>query len=196
MLITTTINAGTRIEFYEPGDFFRILNSEYAVDLEFYSQGAELVKAQAVREGYSERFNEKKFDRYAITSTQTQTIQFVARLGNVVGYDTPPEGTVKLVDSNGNIINENGPFTQSQKTVTSTSALLLAAKASRRYLLIQNNNTSGDIFVNLTGATATTASGIKIEAGGSYECQGFAPTAEIHAIGSIASNSNIIAVEG
>jgi hypothetical protein len=196
MLITTTINAGTRLEFFEPGDFFRIMNSEYPVDLEFYNQGAELVKAQSVREGYSERFNEKKFDRYAITSTQTQTIQFVARLGNVVGYDTPPEGTVKLVDSNGNIINENGPFTQSQKTVTSTSALMLAAKGNRRYLLIQNNDASGDIYINLTGATANTASGIKIEAGGSYECQGFAPTAEIHAIGSIASNSNIIAVEG
>lgn len=94
------------------------------------------------------------------------------------------------------ISNWNGAFSQNQKTVTNASTQLLAANSARRYLLIQNNDISGDIYVTLDGTVATTAKGIRIPAGASYECQGYVPTGELRAIGSIASNSNVVAVEG
>jgi hypothetical protein len=189
MLIETIFTAGERKEYYDPGDFFRLLGAVDPVTVTFYRAGAEVAEAEGVGEGYAEKFRVDGFDRFAIESATAQTLQFVARLGNDVAYDTPPNGDVTIT-------NVNGTFTQTQRTVTNASAQLLAANAARRYLLIQNNDASGDVYVNLTGVAATTANGIKIAAGGSYECQGFAPTAAITAIGSIASNANIVAVEG
>jgi hypothetical protein len=189
MLIETPFTAGERKEFYDPGDFFRLLAATDPVTVTFYKDGAEVAEAEGVGEGYAEKFRVGQFDRFAIVSATAQTLQFVARLGNDVAYDTPPTGDV-------NITNMSGAFTQAQKTVTNASGQLLAAKAARRYLLIQNNDASGDVYINLTGVACTTANGIKIAAGGSYECQGFAPTAAVTAIGSIASNANVVAVEG
>lgn len=188
MLITTSLTAGERKEYYEPADFFRILEATDPVDVTFYYQGKEVAEADGVTEGYAEKFREGTFDRFSITSATAQTVQFVARLGNDVAYDKPPQGDV-------NIINTGGAFTQSQKTVTNASGQVFAAKASRRYLLIQNNDASGDVYVTLDGTAATTAKGIKLAAGGSIEIQGFAPTGQINAIGSIASNANVVAVE-
>lgn len=189
MIISTNINAGQRLEFYEPGDFFRLLGAVGPLDVTYYRAGKEIAKAEGIGEGYAEKFERGEFDRFAITSATAQAIQFVVRLGNVVSYDTPPNGDVTIT-------NTGGAFTQAAANVTNASAQLLAAKATRRYLLIQNNDVNGDVFVNLTGAAATTANGIKIGPGGSYECQGYAPTGAVTAIGSIAANANVIVVEG
>lgn len=188
MLLTLTITAGAQVEFTEPGDFFRLMNAAYDVDVFFYRQGAEIARAESVSGGYAEKFTEQ-FDRVVLRSATTQSVQFVTRAGNFVAYDTPPNGNVTIT-------NTGGAFTQAAATVTNASAQLLAANAARRYLLIQNNDSGGDIFVRLDGATATAANGIKIAAGGSYEGQGYVPTGAIVAIGSIASNANIVTVEG
>lgn len=190
MIETITINAGQRLEFYDRGDFFRLMEGVDPVQVTFYYNGQEVAEGDNVREGYAEKFDKGEFDRISITSATTQVIQFVVRYGNVVSYDKTPEGDV-------NILNVNGAFSQAQKTVTNASAALFAAKATRRYLLIQNNDATGDVYITLDGTAATTAKGIKLAAGGgSYECQGYAPTDAINAIGSIASNANIVAVEG
>lgn len=94
------------------------------------------------------------------------------------------------------LLGQQGAFAQAAATVTNASALLAAANANRRYLLIQNNDGAGNIFVNLAGAAATVADGIKIAPGGSYEVQGFVPSGALYAIGDIASNANIVLIEG
>lgn len=87
-------------------------------------------------------------------------------------------------------------FANAQKTVTNASGQLLAANAARKYLLIQNNG-SGDVFVRLDGGVATSATGVKLLAGGgSLELSTVVPSAAITAIGSIASNPDVLAVEG
>ena len=189
MKIDVTINAGQMLEYFEPGDFFRLLDAAGPLDLRFYFQGKEIARAPNVGEGYAERMRTGQYDRVQIESATTPAISFVSRFGADVFYDKPPTGAVTIQG-------EQGPFTQAQKTVTNASGQLLAAKANRRYLLIQNNDASGVIYVTLDGTAATTAKGIKIDAGGSYECQGYCPTGEIRAIGSIASNANVVAVEG
>ena len=187
MQVNTTINAGSSIEFQELADFFRVLTAQSTVDLTFYSNGARVASASSVGAGYAEKFSQP-FDKVVITSAVTQTIQLVARLGNEVRYDN--------LTGNVAITNVNGAFTQSQKTVTNASAQLAASNAIRRYMLIQNNDSAGDIYVRVDGATATATTGIKIRPGGSYELQGFVASGSITAIGSIASNANIVMIEG
>lgn len=187
MHVKTTIGAGNRIEFTEAADFFRMLNAQQTVTVEFYNNGAKIGEAIEIGTGYAERVP-GGFDRIAITSATTQTVQFVTRLGGDVRYDQQT-GAVTVT-------NNNGAFTQTQSTVTTTSGQLKAANASRRYLLIQNNDAAGDVFIRVDGATATTANGLKIAAGGSLELATFVPTGAITAIGSIASNANVIVIEG
>lgn len=186
--IDVTLTAGQTVEFYEPGDFLRLLKADSPVKIEFYRNGAEISEADGVTTGYAEKLRTGDFDRIRITSATAQTISFVTRMGTDVFFDAPPTGSVTVQ-------NVNGAFTQAPATVTSASAQLLAAKATRRYLLIQNNDSSGDVFVRLDGAAATLTNGIKIPAGASYEISNFVPTGAIMAIGNIASNSNLIVVE-
>lgn len=187
MHISTPMTAGQRIEFVEQSNFFRILDLAGFVNIEFYKNGGKVSEAIGITAGYAERFSDS-FDKIAITSATEQTIQFVTRLGNEVRYDKAPVGntTINTVTST---------FTNTQKTVTNASATLVGANANRSYLLIQNNDAGGDIYVRLDGIAATTLTGAKIPAGGAYELQNKVPSGAITAIGSIASNANIVIVE-
>ena len=188
MLLKFNIGAGGLAEFHEPGDFFRLLSSQGAVTVRFYRQGRELVEAEDVTGGYAERFVEA-FDRIMIESASAQTIQFVARMGNQVSYDTPPNGQVIVT-------NTAGAFVHAVHTVTSLSGQLKAANKYRRYLLIQNKNPSGDIYVKVDGQPVAVAGGVKIGPGGSWELAGYVPTGAITAIGSLANNPVVVTVEG
>lgn len=193
---TLTINAGQIVEFIEPGDFFRLMASTAPVTVEYYRRGAKVADGVNVQAGYAERFLGEGFDKLTITSGTAQSITFATRLGNEVWYDVPPVGQVQVTNTpTVNVGNTAGAFLQVQQTVTNAAGWLLASKANRRYLLIQNKG-AGDIYVTLNGTPATVALGILIEAGGSLELQGYVPTAGISAIGSIASNPSVIVVEG
>lgn len=189
MHITMPMTAGQRLEFYEDGDFFRLMAGTAPVTVEYYFQGQEIAEGTLVSVGYAEKFNERKFDRIAITSSANQTLTFATRLGNEVHYDTPPKGQVTVT-------NVNGAFTQSNIQVTTATVQLLAANPLRSYLLIQNNDTTGIVWVHLAGGAFTATNGIKIEPGGSIELQGFVPNGVINAKGDIAANNNVVIVEG
>lgn len=188
MNVSTTISAGGLLKFAEEGDFFRYLEGTAAITVTFYRNGAEVSKAEGVKPGFAEDFQTGSFNEVAIQSATAQAIQFVTRLGNVVNYDAPPTGSVVLQNA--------GAFTQAAATVTNASAQLVAANAARKYLLVQNKDTSGDIYLNLAGAAATVANGIKVGPGDSLELAEYLPTGAIFAIGSIASNANIVVAEG
>lgn len=189
MYQSITLAAGVAVEFQEPADFFRVLSSVPSdLDIIFYRNGAEQSAASNIGAGYAEDF-EAPITKLRISSAAGGLVRFVMRLGNRVRYDAPPTGNVSVT-------NTAGAFTQDQKTVTNASAQLLAANAARRYLLIQNNDTAGIMYVTLDGTAATTAKGIKIDPGGVLELNGYSTTAAIFAIGSIASNANVVAVEG
>lgn len=189
MHITFALTASQRVEFYEPGDFFRLMAATAALDVIYYKNGKEVAEAEAVTVGYAEKFEGEGFDRFVIVNGATaQTITIASRNGSTVQYDTPPNGQVSVTNSNG------GNWTQQAKTITSTSSLIAGSNANRRYLLLQNNSTTGTIYLQF-GSTATTTTGIKIEPGGSYEMSGFVSTNALHCIGDIASNPNVVFVE-
>jgi len=85
-------------------------------------------------------------------------------------------------------------FAATAPTVTNASAQLLAANSSRKFLSIQNNDTTGILYVNF-GAVSTAAA-FKIAAGATLILDAAVPTTTITAIGSIASNANVVLVEG
>lgn len=79
-------------------------------------------------------------------------------------------------------------------TVTSASAQLLAANLTRRFFQIQNNDATGSVIVCFT-ATCTLTTGTKIGPGQSWTLY-TPPNNVVSAIGSVASNANVIVVEG
>ena len=90
---------------------------------------------------------------------------------------------------------QSASFSNVNNNVTNASAQLLAANTARQYLLIQNKDSAGTIYVTF-GAAATVANGVYIAPGGAYELTGAISTQPIFAIGSIANNPNIVTVEG
>lgn len=87
-------------------------------------------------------------------------------------------------------------FANTQKMVTNASAQLLAANSARQYLLIQNNDSAGIIYVTFGGAAATALNGIRIMPGGFWEWDSTVSNQAVQAIGSIATQSNVVTVEG
>lgn len=186
MLKNVTFSAGEMKEFREENDFFRILGTTVgSVDLKFLRDGAEIADAPGVSAGYAEKFN-RAFDTVQITSATAQAVQFVTRYGSDVRYDIQSTQAIAM----------NGALTQAAATVATASGQLLAAKATRRYLFIQNNDANLTIYINLAGAAAAAATGIKIAPGGAYENDKFPPTSQINAISIGSANSLITVVEG
>jgi hypothetical protein len=90
-----------------------------------------------------------------------------------------------------------GTVTQSVLTVTNAAVETIAANPDRAYLMIQNNDAAGILYVSLSGDPAVDATtGFKILAGGSIELAQFVPVGAITLIGDIASNANVILAEG
>jgi len=187
---TVTLTAGQRAEFIELSDFFRILTdtSGATFSVEFYMNGARATDdASAVSSGYAERFLQGTFDKVVITPNIATTVSFVTRLGNEVRYDIPPTGKVSI---------SAGAFAHGVKTVTTASSGMLGANGNRGYLLIQNKDAVGNIWVRVDGGGATVATGVQIGPGSTWEITGRLPTGAINAIGDIASNPNVLVVEG
>lgn len=200
-LVSIVFGAGESRLFALTGEYFEIIDAPNPIDVVLSDfNGAQRARMnQASASFYSKGV---QYGVIQITSATAQTVRFAYGSGETgtrratgsvtisgpVALDAPTLASMKVA--------QQGAFTQAQKTVTNTSASMLAVNANRRYLLIQNNDATGDIYVTLDGTAATTAKGVKIAAGGSYECQNYCPSGQIFAIGSIASNANCVAVEG
>lgn len=200
--ITQTISGVTRFEI--GGAYMRLIEAADLVTLEFFRGGVSIGTADNFMPGLA--IEGLQFDAFTVTPSSAGKIVIV--VGDApVKYDRAA-GTVTISGTPSVTISGTHDvavaslvpcqFTGSnvQKTVTSASAQLVAAKANRKYLLIQNNDAAGIIYVTFGGVAATTANGVKIPPGGSYELNCNVPTSEVRAIGSIASNASVVVVEG
>jgi len=185
--ISYTFAAGETKAINVYGKYLRVIVG-LALDISYYKNNAyNGEKAQAIDAGYYAEPLEA-FDRIDITSPTAQTVKIAVSMG-LGGYDLSPTGNVSLTSP----INATG--SNAQATVTTTAAQLVAANTARKYLLIQNKDVTGNIWINF-GGTATQANGIKIAPGGSYELNSAILTGAISAISDIASNANIVVVTG
>lgn len=86
------------------------------------------------------------------------------------------------------------PVTQAAVTVGVASAQILAARAARRLLLVQNNDATANVYLNLTGAAAAVAGGVKIAPGGSLLLDVATPSEAVTAIADVATAANAVTV--
>ena len=89
-------------------------------------------------------------------------------------------------------------LTNTNKTVTNASGSLISANPSRQYLCIQNKDANGSIWVTFGGVAATQANGLRIGPGGFWEWDGAGavPTGVANAIGDLATQSNVVVLQG
>lgn len=183
-IYTDTIAANSTLQKLVTGSYFKILSATGAVN--FDCPGAKLTGLIA-----GQGIEKQPFDRFELrdASGASNTVRYVVAdegfLDGIQGAVTIGQATTANSSS----------YTNAAATVTNASASLIAVNAARKYLLIQNKDASGSIYINF-GAAATVANGIKIAPGGAYESDAVVSTQQIFAIGDIASNANIVTVQG
>jgi len=177
-----------------PGKYFVLLGCANPCNVRFYHGGKklELGDITGLLAGLEVTLGElgdtqPAFERVEIDVTGADTVQI--GIGN---------GQARYNRSQGNvaITNTSGAVTQTAPAVTNASAQLLAAKAGRRLLMIQNKDATGNVYITLNGAAATVGNGIQIAPGSSLILDVYAPTSAINAIGDVANNPNVVVVEG
>lgn len=182
---TFDIAANATYRLLVGGAYFKLLATTGNVDIK--TQDSDL-KGMSAGQGVTGQ----EFSYLAITDKTgaTNTIKIVV-------------SDAEFIDSlNGNVgistnrVATSAAFANTAATVTNASAQLLAANTSRQYLMIQNKDAAGDIYINFGAGAATTVNGIKIPAGGYFEWFGCVPTSAVQAIGSTASNTNVLTVQG
>jgi len=181
-VLAVNVPADYRIE----ANYFRITDAVSPVSVTLYKADRGIGTAVGMQAG--EYVKDIDFDRISITSATAQNVTFML-LSGAAGSDRLT-GSVTLG-------NTSGAFTQGNAAALGfVSALLAAANPARRYLLIQNNDTSGNVYVTLDGSAADSVHGLKIVPGATLELQGYVTTSAVNAIGDTASNGKIIVVEG
>lgn len=170
------------------GKYYVTLGCTNPVNVRFYQSGKKLDLGDVNGLLAGLEVERVEFDRVEIDATAADTITVGIGNGNARYNRAATTATVTAT-----VPPRSGAFASVAKTVTNASAQLVAANASRMYLLIQNNDAAGSIFINF-GAAATVAM-LKIPPGGSYEMTAQS-TQAINAIGDVANNPNIVVVEG
>ena len=174
------IAAGEQITLAVDADYLRIKKSNIPVRFktkngdDFEIKQGDEVSIASFQYVYIK--NESAVDEVIDLYTGTKERVGSAELsGAVIVTDLPPL-TIEAMPSN------NGVAVQNRVSLTNVNQQILAAKASRKYLIIQNNDASAVMRVNIAGNAATAAQGFRIPAGGSFEFEGFNVTGAINCI--------------
>ena len=190
--LTVKIGAGSTEELAVKGDYVRLRSAPYDVILENPETSEKVEGSQG------DDFELSPFKRLKVTNTGgvDSIFKLTISQGKKAG-SAQVAGNIAV--SGGVTVNSQIPAqavgSNTQKTVTNASTSLVAANAQREYLLIQNKDATGNIYI-VFNAAATVAAGVKITPGGSFELNSNILTAQIFAIGDIASNANVVVVEG
>jgi hypothetical protein len=190
---TFVVPTGGVLEIGVSGDYVRVKSSEVELLIENPDNG------ESIEVGAGDDFEFSTFQRLRIShaSGADQTIKLTiskgkragsAQIGGAVTVSGPVDINEVLTTVPGHI-----DYGYSVITVTNASQLLIGG-TNRTYLAIQNNSTTGDVWVKAGGAAAI-GQCIKIPPGGIWE-----PATPSHQplyfIGSMASNPDVVVVTG
>lgn len=191
--ISQTFAAPQVWTLYMAGKYFTVIGADAPVNVRFFKSGKklDLGDISGVLGGLEVTLGDMHDTEPAFDQVQLDVPAGAVSIGIGNG-----QARYNRQNATVQITNTGGAMANAQATVTNASTQLLVANATRRYVLIQNKDAIGNIWVNLGGATATQANGIKIPPGGNIEVAWFAPTSAITAIGDLASNANIVVVTG
>ena len=183
-----SLTAGLEIKLSYAGEYFELLESVSGVDVEYISAGRNTGRAYNMLGGYWSRPKDG-FTEIGFISATTQNIKFVTGTGEG-GYNRS-QGSVQ-------ILNQQGPQTQVQKTATNANLIALAENAARRMCSVQNNDTVAVMRITVDGTAATATRGQRVMAGMSYDAPAYCPTGAINIFMETAGSgpNNIEVIEG
>ncbi len=182
------------IDLNVPGKYFALIACNSPVDIRFYRQGKklDLGDIKNVLSGLECTLGEMSdtepaFDRVQIQTSAADTVTFGISNGSSRynrGYSTV------------HVENVSGPFSQAVLAFADLEAReVLHASVERRYVLIQNRHATSSIFVNVSGDVATSANGVVIMPGGSFEIAGYVPNGAV-SIYAETQNDAVVMVAG
>lgn len=180
---TFTISPNGVYRLQVSGQYFKILAATGAVDIR-----SETVDLKSMITGQGMENEPFTYLTFKDVSGVSNTLKIVVADGGFIDGMT---GTMAVTS---NTQTQRGTFVNANSAVTNASTQLLAANANRQYLLIQNKDLTGNVYL-VFGAAATVALGIKIAPGGSMELANTISTQAIFAIGDIANNANVVTLE-
>jgi len=186
---TQTFAAAQSWELNVPGKYFTTLGCTNVINVKFFKAGKKLDLGDITGLLAGLEVQNIDFDRVVIDVTAADTI--TVGIGNGNARYNRAQGSVTITS---NKVAQMAP-TQGLSTVTNVSANLKAANTARQYLFIMNRDAAGTIYINWQ-ATATAANGIPLAPGQWIEMAQCVPTGTVRAIGDIASNANVLVVEG
>lgn len=189
MRISENFVAGVPKPFGVFGNFFRIRTAAVGVTVEFWRSEKKLAENLEGATAAEWAYPEGGFDKVVVTSSGTQLVEFDIYAGRV-GSDAI-SGSVTITAP------PAGAHVPAAVAITNASAVILAANAARKYLLIQNAHATDTLWVRCDGVAATaTPACLAIPAGGVWEPP-FVPSGEIRGIRSVASGgNNVHVIEG
>ena len=195
---TQTFAADQTWELNVPGKYFTTLQCNQAVNVRFFKGGQKLSLGDitALLAGLEVTLGniddlEPAFDRVQIDVKAGDTVQ--VGIGNGQARYNRANASVNVMN---NKLPQSGVFANTQKTITTTSGQLVAANPLRQYLLIQNKDASANLWLNFGTGAATTNNGVLIGPKGSFEMNATQTTQAIQVIGDVASNANVVVLEG
>lgn len=186
---TIKIAAGQAFELAAVGNYIRVKTAAVALRVQSLENDVDIEIEQG------EAALVMPFQRLRISHADAAEQSVILQIGNDSRVDSSKVAGSIAIATLPDVLLENGAYAQTNETIGVVSASLLAANAARRFLLLQNKHATGNVWVNLAGAAATTANGVKLSPGMSLLLDTFCPTGEIFAIGDVA-HSDFVAVEG
>lgn len=93
------------------------------------------------------------------------------------------------------VSNTGGAFSTTAPAVTNADSQVLAANAARRYLMVQNQDSTANVYLRFGGAANVGAGSIKLPPGGYLELAGYCSTDSLHAVADQVTAA-VTAVEG
>lgn len=185
-IISAVFAAGDSRLWQLSGQYFELIDCPDPVDVTLSDlNGAQRGLMRQAEASFHLRNTD--FRTVQISSATAQTIRFA--YGSGEGGTRRSSGTVQLAG-------EQGAYTQAAAAVTNASSQLVASNTNRRFLLVQNKSQTGIVYLNLAGAAATVANGVRLGPGDSIELANYCPTGAVFAIGDIANNPDLVVVEG
>lgn len=178
------------------GNYFTTLDCSNTVNVRFFKGGKllDLGEIKGLLSGLEVTLGNigeaPAFDRVQVDVQAGDTVKI--GIGNGQARYNRGQASVSILSAKQP---QSALFNNQQKTVTNASAVLLAANANRQYLMVQNKDGGGSVFLSF-GTAATTANGVRVIPGGAFELVGTQTTQAIYAVGDIASNANVTTVEG
>lgn len=207
--ITLKIAAGNTEEIGVSGDYVRVKTASVAVRIEAESGQVDATIEQG------DALNLKPFNRLRVSHSSAEEQTITLMIGNGTSSDSSKVGGSIAISSlppipagNNNIGDVDvvslpdvdvvslptAVMTQTQKTVGTASAQLVPAKVGRKFLLIQNNDETAKVTLNVAGAPAVLNKGVIVLPGTALLLDVVRSDAAVFAIANVATAADVVTV--